>query len=118
MEYKGYTARISFDDEALLFHGEVSGIADVVTFQAESADALVKAFHDSVDDYLEFCASDGVAPEKPFSGSFLVRGEPELHRRITQAAASKSMNTNQWVVSALRRQVEIDCADVATVRIE
>lgn len=31
MEYKGYTAKVEFDDEAEIFHGEVIGIRDVVT---------------------------------------------------------------------------------------
>ncbi|MBC7907434.1 MAG: type II toxin-antitoxin system HicB family antitoxin [Rhodospirillaceae bacterium] len=116
MEYKGYTAKVSFDDEAMIFHGEVAGIADVVTFQADNAGELVTAFHDSVNDYLEFCAAEGKDPDKPFSGTFIVRGEPELHRSITQAAAIKNMNANQWVLSALRRQVSIDCADVSVVK--
>lgn len=37
MEYKGYTAKVEFDDEAEIFHGEVLGIKDVVTFQGKSA---------------------------------------------------------------------------------
>lgn len=118
MEYKGYGAKVAFDDEALIFHGEIAGITDVVTFQADRAEALVQAFHDSVDDYLDFCASEGREPAKPFSGNFMVRGEPDLHRRISQAAARKNMNANQWVLAALRRQVAIDCADPAAVRTE
>jgi predicted HicB family RNase H-like nuclease len=30
MEYKGYTAKVEFDDEAEIFHGEVLGIKDVI----------------------------------------------------------------------------------------
>ncbi len=36
MEYKGYTTKVEFDDEAEIFHGEVIGIKDVVTFQGEN----------------------------------------------------------------------------------
>ena len=56
MKYKGYTGHVMFDDEAEIFHGEVLGIRDVVTFQGKSVKELEKAFRDSVDDYLEFCA--------------------------------------------------------------
>ena len=35
MEYKGYTAKVEFDVEAEIFHGEVIGIKDVVTFQGK-----------------------------------------------------------------------------------
>jgi len=56
MQYKGYTGRVEFDDEADLFHGEVIGLRDVITFQGRTVDEVKRAFHDSVDDYLAFCA--------------------------------------------------------------
>jgi predicted HicB family RNase H-like nuclease len=118
MEYKGYAARVGFDDEAMIFHGEVAGIADVVTFQAQDAANLVAEFHASVDDYLAFCKVEGKKPDKPFSGNFMVRGGPELHRSIAQAAARRNINANQWVLSALRCQVAIDCADMTEVKVD
>lgn len=33
MKYKSYTGHVEYDDEAKIFHGEVLGIKDVVTFQ-------------------------------------------------------------------------------------
>ncbi|MDB5083198.1 MAG: HicB family protein, partial [Bacilli bacterium] len=33
MNYKGYLARIEFDSEARMFHGEVINTKDVITFQ-------------------------------------------------------------------------------------
>jgi predicted HicB family RNase H-like nuclease len=33
---------------------------------------LEKAFRDSVDDYLDFCAERGEEPDKPFSGRFML----------------------------------------------
>jgi predicted HicB family RNase H-like nuclease len=43
MTYKGYTAKVEFDDEAMHFHGEVMGIRDVVTFQGRSVEEIEKA---------------------------------------------------------------------------
>ncbi len=57
MEYKGYLGKVEFDDEAGVFHGEVSNTRDVITFQGKSVAELKQAFHDSVDDYLAFCAA-------------------------------------------------------------
>jgi predicted HicB family RNase H-like nuclease len=37
---------------------------DVITFQGTSVEELKQAFEDSVDDYLEFCASRREDPEK------------------------------------------------------
>jgi len=65
MEYKNYTAKVKLDEQAGLFHGQVLGIRDVVTFQGESVTELVQAFHDSVDDYLEFCEERDEQPDKP-----------------------------------------------------
>ena len=55
MKHKGYRGVVTFDDDAGIFHGEVVGIRDVVTFQGKSAAQLTKAFKDSVDEYLAFC---------------------------------------------------------------
>ena len=33
MKYKGYCGSVRFDDEADIFHGEVTGLRDVITFQ-------------------------------------------------------------------------------------
>lgn len=97
MRYKDYTGRVRFDDEAGLFHGEVVGTRDVVTFQGTSVAELRQAFHESVDDYLDFCRSRGHEPDRPYSGQFVVRLEPEVHRRVHQAATSQGQSLNQWV---------------------
>jgi len=54
MEYKGYFAKVEFDDEADISHGEIINLRDVVTFQGQTVEQLHKAFRDSIDDYLEF----------------------------------------------------------------
>lgn len=55
MEYKGFQAKVEIDDETKLFHGKVINLRDVITFEADCMDDLLQAFHDSIDDYLEFC---------------------------------------------------------------
>lgn len=74
MEYKGYLARIEFDAEANIFHGEVINIRDVITFQGKTVGERRKAFEDSVEDYLAFCAER------------TVRLSPEQHRKVILAA--------------------------------
>ncbi len=103
MTYKGYQARVVYDDEAALFHGEVVNLRDVVTFQGKSVAELRRALRDSVEDYLEFCRSRGEEPEKPFSGKFLVRVSPELHQRISQAARLRGESLNAWVEETLAK---------------
>lgn len=101
-EYKGYTAAVEFTDDVL--HGEIIGIRDVVTFEADSVPGLQQAFEDSVDDYLEFCASEGVKPGKSFSGQFIIRTTPDLHRRVHGAAATAGESVNAWVAKILDRE--------------
>ena len=62
MEYKGYCGNVTFDDERGVFHGEVLGLRNVVTFQGKSAAELRKAFRESVEDYLEFCPAQAKSP--------------------------------------------------------
>lgn len=106
MQYNSYTARVELDEDAGLFHGQVLGIRDVVTFQGESVNELVQAFHDSVDDYLEFCKERGEEPDKPFSGNFLVRVSPELHRAASIEAEVSGVSLNQWVSKAIEANLK------------
>lgn len=110
MQYKGYTAKVEYDDEAGLFHGHVLNLRDVITFQGTSVEELRREFRESVDDYLDWCAERNEAPEKPFSGKFLVRLEPSLHRDIASRAELAGQSLNTWVVHALASFIQEDRA--------
>lgn len=103
MTYKGYDGVVSFDDEAELFHGEIVGLRDVVTFQGTSVEELRRAFEESVDDYLDFCASRGEEPDKVYSGKFMLRIDPSLHRRLAALSSQKGMSLNRWVEEYLSK---------------
>jgi predicted HicB family RNase H-like nuclease len=103
LSYKGYEATIAFDEEADIFHGEVINLRDVITFQGTSVAELKQALQDSVEAYLEFCASRGEAPDKPFSGQFMVRVEPPLHRALVGAARKSGLSLNKWVATTLEK---------------
>jgi predicted HicB family RNase H-like nuclease len=107
MEYKGYLGHVEFDADANLFHGEVVGMRDVVTFQGRSVSELRRAFEESVDDYLAFCRKRREAPERPFSGKFLLRIDPELHRRLSVAAKGSETSLNAWIAEQLREAVKV-----------
>ena len=101
MDYKGYTARVEFDDDAGVFHGEILNLRDVVTFEGRTVAELRRAFRESVDDYLEFCQSRNEAPEKPYSGRFMVRVDPGLHKSIATRAMLSHKSLNSWVQEVL-----------------
>ena len=64
MSYKGYTARIEYDDEDGIFFGRIAGISDGVGFHADTVEDLRAAFHEAVEDYIETCAKVGKEPQK------------------------------------------------------
>lgn len=101
MEYKGYVGKAEFDDEADIFHGEVLLTRGIVTFQGRTVTELKKAFRDSIDDYLNFCREQNITPEKPFSGKFMLRLNPEAHRRVALAAKLAGKSLNAWVVEKI-----------------
>jgi predicted HicB family RNase H-like nuclease len=73
MEYKGYFAKVEFDDDANIFHGEVINLRDVI---------------------------------KTYSGKFVVRVEPELHKNITVEARKKGKSLNIWVKDAISKALK------------
>jgi predicted HicB family RNase H-like nuclease len=108
MEYKGYLARVEFDDAANVFHGEVINIRDVITFQGQSVDELHQALADSVEDYLAFCAERGEEPDQPFSGRFTLRLSPEQHRKVILAAAKVGQGLEIWAAEALTQAAGLE----------
>jgi len=103
MNHRGYEATVAYDKEAELFHGEVLNLRDVITFQGKSVAELKTALAESVEDYLAFCRERGEAPEKPYSGQFMVRIEPPLHRALVTAAKRSGLSLNKWVSGVLER---------------
>lgn len=106
MQYKGYCGRVDFDDEADIFHGEVIGLRDVITFQGKTVDEVKTAFRESVDDYIEYCAKRGEEPEKPFTGKLMLRITPDLHRKVFIAAKQSGASLNAWIAQALEHSTE------------
>jgi predicted HicB family RNase H-like nuclease len=104
--YLGYYGQAEYDPDSASWHGEVAGVRDVVTFQGKSIDGLSAAFVKSVDDYRAFCKSRGEAPERPFSGRFVVRIRPEVHQKISTIAASSGLSLNQFVAERLEDVVQ------------
>lgn len=100
--YKSYCGRADYDEDAEIFHGQVIGTRDVITFQGKNLKELRTAFTESVDDYLSFCKKAGEPPEKPFSGKFVARLDPDLHRRLSIMAQLAGKSLNQFISDCLQ----------------
>lgn len=106
MNYKGYIGTFEYDDENRVFTGSVVNTRAVITFYGTSVDELENDFRASVDDYLEWCAADGVDPEKPYSGKFNVRFTPGLHERTAVGAKSLGLSLNSFVKKSVEDELK------------
>ena len=95
LQYKGYVGTVEADDGT--FVGRVSGLKDVITFEGETFAKVEQVFHDSVDDYLAFCAERGEQPDRPFSGKIPLRVDPEVHRKAAVRAQAEGVSLNAWI---------------------
>jgi predicted HicB family RNase H-like nuclease len=102
---------VELEDGSDVLFGRVIGLRDVITFQGVSVSEVTQAFHDSVDDYLEFCAKRGESPEKPYSGQFVLRLRPQLHRELANLAQTKSTSLNALIEGMLEKRVFHDAEE-------
>jgi predicted HicB family RNase H-like nuclease len=101
LTYKGYTARIEFDDRDNIMVGRLLGIRDIVSFHADNVPELRSVFEESVDDYIDTCAKLGKPAEKPASGKLMLRIPPEVHGAALVAAQAAGTSLNQWAAKVL-----------------
>ena len=104
IEYKGYVGQFRYEEGDEAFHGIVLGLRDVIHFQGTCVAELKQSLAGSVDDYLAWCEEEGGTPEKPYTGRFVVRIAPDLHRTISVRAKAAGVSLNQWVAEALARR--------------
>jgi predicted HicB family RNase H-like nuclease len=68
----------------------------------EAVAAVQRAVDQAVADMVA-CGADAPAPfsERHYSGNFLVRTSPALHRRLAIEADEERVSLNQWIVQKL-----------------
>ncbi len=64
LKFKNYLGSVEYDEESETLHGKVFHVRDLITYEAETAKGLKKAFQDSVNDYLETCEAEGIESQK------------------------------------------------------
>jgi predicted HicB family RNase H-like nuclease len=101
MSYRGYTGSVEFSANDRIFHGRLDGIRDIITFEGTTVDELETSFREAVDEYLEWCEEDGVEPQRPYSGRFVLRLSPQMHGDISIASRVAGESMNSWVVGAI-----------------
>ena len=106
MSYNGYFGSVEFSDEDSIFFGRIVGINDRITYEGVDAKSLRQDFECAVDEYLEMCSQLGKKPEKTYKGTFNVRIDPSLHRKLVLFSASNHKTLNATVEDAIKSYIE------------
>jgi predicted HicB family RNase H-like nuclease len=101
MTYKGYTARIEYDERDNIFMGRVLGVKAIIGFHGETVGELRADFEAAIDFMIEDCKARGEKPEKPASGKLMLRVPPEVHAAALIAAKASGKSLNQWAAEVL-----------------
>ncbi|PIQ43078.1 MAG: toxin-antitoxin system HicB family antitoxin [Gammaproteobacteria bacterium CG11_big_fil_rev_8_21_14_0_20_46_22] len=102
IKHKGYFGSIEFDAKDIIFYGKLEFIKALVSYESKTAQGIVKAFREAVDDYLDTCAELKMAPEHPFKGSLNVRLGHELHKQVAIKASQHDVSVNSFICTALQ----------------
>ena len=105
LKYKGYIGSVAFSEKDNVFFGKIEGIDGLVNFEGDSVKELTDAFHEAVEDYLEYCKEEGIEPHKSYSGSLNIRISPEVHSKIAILAKQAGISINAFIKSAVEKQV-------------
>ncbi len=105
MTYKGYIGSVAYSEKDQVFFGKIEGINGLVNFEGESVKELTEAFHEAVDDYLAYCADEGITPDKSYTGMLNVRLTPAIHRQIAMLALQAGQSINAYIKEALEEKV-------------
>ena len=106
MKYKGYTARIEFDERDNIFVGRILGLRAMISFHGETVKKLRAQFVTAVEEFLNDCKERGVRPEKPASGKLMLRVPPEVHGAALVAAQAAGKSLNQWATEVLEEATQ------------
>ena len=55
LKYKGFVGAYEYDEKYEMYIGYVINTGETITFQGKTLDKLEKEFHNSIEDYLEYC---------------------------------------------------------------
>lgn len=105
MQYKGYLARIDYDESVGVFAGNVLGMAEKISFHGASVDELRDDFEFAIDHYLSMCREAGIKAQRQASGRVLLRLSPDTHAAALIAAQAAGQSLNDWLTDAVNQRI-------------
>ena len=106
MKFGEYEAVISFDPDIALFRGEFIGLNGGADFYADSIAKLRKEGEISLRVFLDFAKEKHIEPRKHFSGQFVLRLKPEIHKRYVLLAKAHNISLNQMLSRTLEQAAQ------------
>lgn len=106
MKFGEYEAVISFDPEISMFRGEFVGLNGGADFYADSIRKLRKEGETSLRVFLEFAKEKNISPRKHFSGQFVLRLKPEVHKKYALLAKAHNTSLNKILSQTLEQAAE------------
>ena len=105
LTYKGYHGTVDYSLEDDILYGKIMDVNSSISYEGNTLDELKQDFKNAIDDYLNMCKEHNVCPEKPYSGSFNVRINPELHHKLSIFAKANNMSINASVNKAIEKLI-------------
>ena len=106
LKYNGFVANVEYSVEDMALIGTVIGVSDKIVFECDDLSRVQETFEETINEYLEMCEEIGKYPQKSYTGSFNVRIDPELHRKVAILSAKEGITLNQFVSAAIGREAE------------
>ncbi len=106
MKFGEYEAVISFDPEIAMFRGEFVGLNGGADFYADSIRKLKKEGEISLRLFLKFAEEKKIGPRKRFSGQFVLRLKPEVHKKYALMAKANNLSLNQILSQTLEQAAQ------------
>src|SRR5213592_3580532 len=102
-----YVKFVEWSEEDGCFIGRCPGLFDGAVHGSDEA-KVYKELCDTVEEWIELLHKDGVplpkaTADRKFSGKFVVRVEPDLHRRLALKAQASGESLNSLVTKALAK---------------
>ena len=82
LHYRDYVGSLELSERDGVFHGKVIGVKALISFEGDSVNSIIEDFHNAVDEYLKFCADNGIKATPALSVSLLP------HARLWNACAT------------------------------
>ena len=102
LRYKGYYGSVEFSEQDDCFVGHALGLRRAcILYEGDSVESLRRDFEGAIDDYLASCEADGIKPETPYSGKFVIRIASDLHATAAEKAASLGISLNEFITRAI-----------------